>query len=202
MDTYTNIRAGDRAPAFTLPDDTGTPVSLAELRGQRVVLYFYPKDDTPGCTVEACEFRDLLPRFSAQGVAVYGISPDPVRKHARFKAKHALSFPLLADEDHTVCEAFGVWREKLFWGRKYMGVMRTTFVIDAKGTVEQVWEHVEHEGHAAEVDAWLRGEAAPPRTKAPKGKATPKKKATAKSKARPRAKTPAPSRTARAAKKK
>jgi thioredoxin-dependent peroxiredoxin len=167
-DSYTNVRAGDRAPAFTLPDDSGAAVSLADLRGQRVVLYFYPKDDTPGCTVEACEFRDLLPRFQAQGVAVYGISPDPVRKHARFKAKHELSFPLLADEDHAVCEAYGVWREKLFWGRKYMGVMRTTYVIGPTGTVEQVWEHVEHEGHAAEVDAWLRGEAPPPRSAAGK----------------------------------
>lgn len=191
-DSYTNIRAGDRAPAFTLPDDSGAPVSLADLRGQRVVLYFYPKDDTPGCTVEACEFRDLLPRFAAQGVAVYGISPDSVRKHARFKAKHDLPFPLLADEDHAVCEAFGVWREKLFWGRKYMGVMRTTYVIDAKGTVEQVWEHVEHEGHAAEVDAWLRGEAPPPRPAAVKVKAPPKKKAASKAKSKaklaPRAK--------------
>ena len=188
MDSYTNIRAGDRAPSFTLPDDTGTPVSLADLRGQRVVLYFYPKDDTPGCTVEACEFRDLRPRFHAQGVAVYGISPDPVRKHARFKAKHELSFPLLADEDHTVCEAFGVWREKLFWGRKYMGVMRTTYVIGPNGTVEQVWEHVEHAGHAAEVDAWLRGEPAPARPAS--ASASAKSKPKAKPKAQPKAKSP------------
>jgi thioredoxin-dependent peroxiredoxin len=209
MDAYTNIRAGDRAPRFILPDDTGTPVSLASLRGQRVVLYFYPKDDTPGCTVEACEFRDLLPRFSAQGVAVFGISPDPVRKHARFKAKHGLSFPLLADEDHAVCEAYGVWREKLFWGRKYMGVMRTTYVIDAEGRIEHIWEHVEHEGHAAEVDAWLRGEAPPPRTKTVKAKAktsspsAPKSKSAAKPKPKPTLKAKSqPTGATRAAKKK
>lgn len=145
------------APAFRLQTDRGEWLTLRELRGQRVVLFFYQKDDTPGCTVEACGFRDLFPRFEADGVRVLGISPDPVRKHARFKAKHALPFTLLSDPGGLVCQSYGVWHEKLFWGRRYMGVVRTTFVIDAKGRVEHVWEDVDHEGHAEEVSAWLRG---------------------------------------------
>ncbi len=156
LESYVKIRAGDRAPQFTLPDDAGVPTRLAGFRGRRVVLYFYPKDGTKGCTTEACEFRDRHARLRAQDVVVLGVSPDSVRKHAKFKAEHALPFPLLSDADHAVCEAYGVWREKLFWGRKYMGVMRTTFVIGPTGRVEQVWEHVKELGHAAEVDAYLR----------------------------------------------
>lgn len=158
MPSYSAVRAGDRAPMFTLPDDTGTPVSLARLKGRRVVLYFYPKDATTGCTIEACEFRDLLPRFEAADAVVLGISPDSVRSHAKFKAAQGLTFPLLADTEHEVVEKYGVWREKMLYGRKYMGVMRTTYVISATGRVERVWEHVKHEGHAAEVEAYLRGE--------------------------------------------
>lgn len=154
---YSKVQPGDRAPAFSLVDDSGRSVSLAAFTGQRVVLYFYPKDDTSGCTIEACEFRDLFPRFRKGDAVVLGVSPDSVASHAKFKAKHALPFPLLADTEHTVAEAYGVWREKSMYGRKYMGIMRTTYVISASGVVERVWEKVKHEGHAAEVEAYLRG---------------------------------------------
>jgi peroxiredoxin Q/BCP len=150
---------GRQAPEFRLQTDEGAWLSLADLRGQRVVLYFYPKDDTSGCTVEACEFRDLFPRFEADGARVLGVSPDPVARHLKFKAKYGLPFTLLADPMHETCEAYGVWREKLFWGRRYMGVVRTTFVIAPDGRVEHVWEQVDHSGHAAEVS----GEPAPER---------------------------------------
>lgn len=161
MTMYSNVRVGDVAPVFNLPDDTGNYVNLGTLRGQRVVLYFYPKDDTSGCTIEACEFRDLLPRFQASNVLVYGISPDTVATHQKFKAKYKLTFPLLSDATHYVSELYGTWREKSMYGNKYMGMMRTTYVISPEGIVEQVWEKVAHEGHAAEVEAFLRGEAPP-----------------------------------------
>jgi peroxiredoxin Q/BCP len=161
MTMYSNVRVGDVAPAFTLPDDTGNYITLASLRGQRVVLYFYPKDDTSGCTIEACEFRDLLPRFQASNALVYGVSPDTVATHQKFKAKYGLTFPLLSDATHLVSETYGTWREKSMYGNKYMGMMRTTYVISPDGVVEQVWEKVAHEGHAAEVEAFLRGEAPP-----------------------------------------
>ena len=161
MTMYSNVRVGDVAPAFTLPDDTGNYITLASLRGQRVVLYFYPKDDTSGCTIEACEFRDLLPRFQASNVLVYGVSPDTVATHQKFKAKYNLTFPLLSDATHLVSETYGTWREKSMYGNKYRGMMRTTYVISPDGIVEQVWEKVAHEGHAAEVEAFLRGEAPP-----------------------------------------
>lgn len=176
MESYSKIRVGDRAPDFTLPDDSGKAVRLKELRGRRVVLYFYPKDGTPGCTTEACEFRDRLAKFRAQDVVVLGVSPDSVRKHVNFKKKHALTFPLLSDADHAVCEAYGVWREKLFWGRKYMGVMRTTYVIGPTGRVEQLWEHVKELGHAAEVETWLRETPA----SAPRGAPAPRRPAAGK----------------------
>lgn len=159
MTMYSNVRVGDVAPAFTLPDDTGNHISLASLRGRRVVLYFYPKDDTSGCTIEACDFRDLLPRFQASNALVYGISPDSVAAHQKFKAKYNLTFPLLVDATHFVSETYGTWREKSMYGNKYMGMMRTTYVISPEGIVEQVWEKVAPEGHAAEVEAFLRGEA-------------------------------------------
>jgi thioredoxin-dependent peroxiredoxin len=161
MTMYSNVRVGDVAPAFTLPDDTGNYITLASLRGQRVVLYFYPKDDTSGCTIEACEFRDLLPRFQSSNALVYGVSPDTVATHQKFKAKYNLTFPLLSDATHLVSETYGTWREKSMYGNKYMGMMRTTYVISPEGIVEQVWEKVAHEGHAAEVEAFLRGEAPP-----------------------------------------
>lgn len=199
---YSKVQPGDRAPAFSLQDDAGNTVSLAALKGKRVVLYFYPKDDTSGCTVEACEFRDLLPRFTKGDAVVLGVSPDSVASHAKFKAKYQLTFPLLADTEHTAAEAYGVWREKSMYGRKYMGMMRTTYVISPTGVVEQVWEKVNHEGHAAEVEAFLRGEAPPAKPTAVKKAAV--KKAAAKKPAakKPAAKTPAAKTPARAAKKK
>lgn len=121
------------------------------------MLFFYQKDDTKGCTIEACEFRDLFPRFRRAGVTLLGISPDTVRRHARFRAQHALPFTLLSDPTSETCEAYGVWHEKLFWGRRYMGVVRSTFVIGPDGRIEHEWRDVAHEGHAAEVRAWLAG---------------------------------------------
>ncbi|HEU4700254.1 MAG TPA: thioredoxin-dependent thiol peroxidase [Gemmatimonadales bacterium] len=146
-------RAGEPAPDFTLPasgfqDDT---VSLAALRGRPVVLYFYPKDDTPGCTVQACEFRDRWQDVKDTGAVVLGVSPDPVKSHEKFRDKFALPFPLLADTDHKVAEAYGVWGEKSMYGKKYMGVHRTTFVIAPDGRIARVFEKVKPEGHASEV---------------------------------------------------
>ncbi len=147
---------GRVAPDFTLLADDGTEVHLAALRGRPVVLYFYPKDNTPGCTAEACAFRDLFPRFRKGQAVVLGVSPDSVRKHQNFRKKFDLPFALLADTDHAVAERYGVWGEKTFWGRKYMGVLRTTFLIDAAGKIARVWEDVSVEGHADEVAAALR----------------------------------------------
>lgn len=152
---YTKVRAGDRAPLFTLPDESGAPVALRAFRGRRVILYFYAKDGTPGCTTQACDFRDLLPRLDGASVAVLGVSPDSVRSHARFKSKLALPFPLLSDAEHTVAEQYGVWARKQLFGHWYWANRRTTFVISATGRVERVWEDVEYRGHAAEVLAWL-----------------------------------------------
>ena len=155
------MKAGVKAPAFRLQDETGAWVSMADYAGKRVVLFFFQKASTPGCTVEACEFRDALPQFAGADVAVIGISPDTWRRHAKFRAALGLPYPLLADKDATVCQAFDVWHRKLFWGRYYMGVIRSTFVIGADGRVEQEWRDVHHEGHAAAVSAWLRGESVP-----------------------------------------
>ena len=177
---------GRKAPAFRLQDDTGAWVDSASLKGKRVVLFFYPKDMTSGCTVEACEFRDLMPRFAASNAVVYGVSPDPVASHQKFRAKERLSYGLLSDPSHTLCEAYGVWVEKSLYGRKYMGVHRSTFVIAADGTLAMEWRGVKPEGHAAEVDAWLRGEAVPA-PKAPVKKPAAKKPAAKK----PAAKKPA-----------
>ena len=143
--------AGKKAPAFDLPASGGGNISLASLKGKPVVLYFYPKDDTPGCTVEANEFRDVMPQFEALGVVVLGVSPDSVAKHCKFIAKFGLNFQLLADEEHTVTERYGLWVEKSMYGKKYMGVQRATFLIDATGKVAVVWPKVKPEGHAAEV---------------------------------------------------
>jgi peroxiredoxin Q/BCP len=148
-------KVGDAAPPFTLPADDGSTVSLAGLLGRPVVLYFYPKDDTSGCTVEACEFRDRWSDVQATGAVLLGVSPDPVASHVKFRRKHALPFPLLADTDHRVAEAYGVWGEKSMYGRKYLGVRRTTFVIGADGRIRRVFEKVKPRGHAAEVLAAL-----------------------------------------------
>jgi peroxiredoxin Q/BCP len=149
------IKAGDKAPAFSLPADDGSTISLAGFAGRTVVLYFYPKDDTSGCTTQACEFRDSWAAVQRKGAVVLGVSPDGVKSHVKFKDKYALPFPLLADEDHAVAEAYGVWGEKSMYGRRYMGINRTTFIIDGAGTVRTVFEKVKPKGHAAEVLAAL-----------------------------------------------
>lgn len=146
---------GEPAPDFTLPTDEGTALTLSSLRGRPVVLYFYPKDDTSGCTTQACGFRDDFPRFAAGDAVILGVSPDSVRSHARFRAKHDLPFTLLADEDHAVAERYGVWAEKSMYGRKYWGNLRTTFVVDRDGRIARVFERVKPAGHAAEVAAAL-----------------------------------------------
>lgn len=151
------VSNGDAAPDFSLLADDGSTVSLGDFAGRRLVLYFYPKDDTSGCTAQACELRDDLPAFSALGVDVVGVSPDPVTSHVKFKTKYDLNFPLLADEDHAVAEAYGVWKEKSMYGRTYMGIERSTFLIDGEGRVEQAWRKVKAKGHAAMVRAYLDG---------------------------------------------
>lgn len=147
------IAAGKKAPDFTLPTDTGEELTLSSLKGQWVVLYAYPKDDTSGCTTQACEFRDLFPKFKKGKAVILGISPDPVKSHAKFKAKYDLPFTLLADTEKSVLQAYDVWKEKSMYGRKYMGVERTTFVIDPKGKIAHVFEKVKPAGHADEVMA-------------------------------------------------
>lgn len=143
---------GTPAPAFILSTQTGETISLSDFKGDKpVVLFFYPKADTPGCTVEACGFRDALTPFEDANTAVLGISPDTVKKQAKFADKFDLTYPLLADENHETAEAYGVWQEKTFMGKKYMGVERTTFVIDTQGIVRKVFSKVKPEGHAAEV---------------------------------------------------
>ncbi|MGE4218534.1 MAG: thioredoxin-dependent thiol peroxidase [Alphaproteobacteria bacterium] len=146
-----SVDIGDPAPDFTMPTDGGGAISLASLRGRPVVLYFYPKDDTPGCTQEACDFRDKLPDFSRLDAAVIGVSKDSVARHDKFKAKHGLNFTLAADESGAVCEGYGVWVEKSLYGRKYMGIDRATFLIDKAGTVRAVWRKVKVKGHAEAV---------------------------------------------------
>jgi peroxiredoxin Q/BCP len=152
------LAPGDVAPDFELPADDGTSVRLSNLRGRKVVLYFYPKDDTPGCTMEACDFRDALPRVADEGAAVLGVSPDPVDSHGAFRDRLGLNFPLLADEDHAVAESYGVWKEKMMYGNTYWGIERSTFLIDESGRVEREWRRVDPEGHVAEVVAAIRGE--------------------------------------------
>lgn len=146
-----SVDVGDKAPSFTLPTDGGGEISLKDLKGQTVVLYFYPKDDTSGCTAEACAFRDALPDFSKVKAAVVGISRDPVKRHDKFKEKYDLTFPLASDEDGGTCEDYGTWVEKSMYGRKYMGIERSTFLIDGKGVVRNVWRKVKVPGHVDEV---------------------------------------------------
>ena len=141
----------DSAPLFTLPDGNGTDVSLADLKGTPVVLFFYPRDDTSGCTKEAIAFSGLQDRFDAAGAKVFGISKDSVASHAKFSAKHDLTVPLLSDENGQVCEDYGVWKEKSMYGRKFMGIERTTVLIDAEGKVARIWPKVKVPGHAEEV---------------------------------------------------
>lgn len=147
---------GDPMPDFTLPTDGGGTLSRAALAGRRIVVYFYPKDLTPGCTKEAEAFRDAAAEYAAAGVTVIGVSPDSVASHDKFKAKHALDFTLIADRDTTLAQAFDVWVEKSMYGKKYMGVERSTFLIDEGGTIRRVWRKVKVEGHAIEVLAAAR----------------------------------------------
>lgn len=149
------LETGDTAPDFTLPDQAGTPVSLSGFRGRTVVLYFYPKDNTPGCTNEACSFRDHYAALQEKGVVVLGVSPDSEASHQKFASKHDLPFPLLADTDHAVAEAFGAWGEKSLYGRKFMGLLRSTFLIDGAGVIRHVWKKPKTAIHAEEVLAKL-----------------------------------------------
>lgn len=142
------VEKGSPAPDFTLAADDGSQVTLSQLRGKKVVLYFYPKDDTPGCTTQACDLRDRMPEVTAQGAVVLGISPDAVASHTRFRKKFGLNFPLLADPDHKVAEAYGVWREKNTYGIKALGIVRSTFVIDEQGVVVEEWRRVKAVEHA------------------------------------------------------
>ena len=151
------IAVGDPAPDFTLQSDAGRPLSLASLRGRPVVLYFYPQDDTETCTAQACALRDAFPRFRRAKAVVLSVSPDSVASHARFREKYRLPFTLLSDPAHAVADVYGVWQEKTTFGRTYMGIARTTFVIDAEGRVARVFEKVRVKGHAEAVEAALRG---------------------------------------------
>ena len=145
------VTEGDKAPDFSLPTDTEGEFKLSEQLGNPLVLFFYPKDDTSGCTKEAIGFSTLLPEFNQLGVTVIGASPDPVKKHEKFRAKHELTVPLISDEEKTMLEDYGVWVEKSMYGRKYMGVERTTLLIDANGTVARAWHKVKGPGHVEEV---------------------------------------------------
>jgi peroxiredoxin Q/BCP len=145
------IEEGKKAPAFTLTADDGSKVKLADLQGRPVVLYFYPKDDTPGCTKEACAFRDRKAELEKAGAIVLGVSPDTVEKHVAFREKYSLNFRLLADTEHAVAEKYGAWREKNMYGKKSMGIQRSTFLIGADGKVAKVWAKVQVEGHDAQV---------------------------------------------------
>jgi peroxiredoxin Q/BCP len=145
------LEVGDKAPAFELPRDGEGVISLKSLKGRKLVLYFYPKDDTSGCTREAIDFNALKKDFAKAGAEIIGVSPDPVKSHDKFKAKYGLDIALIADEDKTMLEAYGVWTEKSMYGRKYMGVERTTFLIDGAGKIARVWNKVKVPGHADEV---------------------------------------------------
>ena len=190
-------QTGHPAPDFQLQDQNGNDVKLSRLRGKNVVLYFYPKDDTPGCTREACDFRDEHSALRAAGAVVLGVSPDTTKSHQKFATKFSLPFPLLADTEHRVCDAYGVWGEKSLYGRTFQGVTRATFVIDTEGKVARVWPKVKVQGHVQEILQTLKGgtpttgaeEPAP--KKAVAKKAAPAKKAVAK-KAAPAKKAVAP----------
>ena len=149
------VAEGTPAPDFALTSDTGETIRLSGLRGRPVVIYFYPKDDTPGCTTQACGIRDVYGEFERAGAVVLGISPDTEKSHGKFRDKYSLPFPLLADSDHSVADTYGVWTEKAFMGKKYMGVTRATFVVDAEGVVKKVFPKVKPATHADDVLAAL-----------------------------------------------
>ena len=145
------LAAGSKAPDFTLPRDGGGTVSLGDFRGRKLVLYFYPKADTPGCTKEACQFNDNLQAFQAAEVPVIGISPDDAASHQRFRSKYGLRFTLLSDPDHAVADRYGAWGERILYGQTVIGILRSTFLIDEQGNVERAWYKVKADGHAARV---------------------------------------------------
>jgi thioredoxin-dependent peroxiredoxin len=145
------LQDGDKAPDFALPTERGETIELSRLKGKAVVVYFYPKDDTSGCTAEAKDFSELAPKFKKAGIEVVGVSPDSVESHQKFRTKHGLSVQLAADTEKTVAMAYGVWAEKSMYGRKYMGVERSTFLIDKQGRIARVWRKVKVTGHAQEV---------------------------------------------------
>ncbi|MGC3971358.1 MAG: thioredoxin-dependent thiol peroxidase [Pirellulales bacterium] len=190
------LKPGKQIPDLTLESDDAGPVRLRDLASKPLVVYFYPKDDTPGCTREACAFRDRSAELKKLGAAVLGVSPDSVKSHGKFRTKYSLNFPLLADPNHAAAEAFGAWQEKSMYGRKYMGIQRSTFLFDAAGKLVQVWEKVSVDGHDAEVIAALGnlgtgGASAPTKTKA-----KPKKTTTTKSKTTTAKKVAAPKKAA------
>ncbi len=149
------LKEGSPAPAFTMPTDGNGKISLSDFRGRKVVLYFYPKDDTPGCTTESCAFRDALHEFDKLNTQVIGISKDSPESHDKFKKKFDLNFPLASDTYGSVCEAYGVWQEKSMYGKKYMGVVRSTFLIDENGRIERIWRKVKVDGHVDDVKSAL-----------------------------------------------
>ena len=151
MENMMTLKIGNKAPAFNSTTDTGDKVKLADFKGQKVVLYFYPKDSTPGCTIEAKDFRDLIRDYKKSGAVILGVSKDSVTKHQKFKSNHDLPFTLLSDPDATLCEAYGVYVEKSMFGKKYMGIERSTFLIDEAGKIQQIWRKVKVKDHAKAV---------------------------------------------------
>ena len=151
------LKEGDKAPDFSLPASTGEAISLADLAGKKVVVYFYPKDNTPGCTTEACDFRDVRGELEAAGAVVLGVSADSLKSHANFVDRNGLNFPLLSDADKTMAESYGAWGEKRNYGRTYMGMKRMTFLIDEQGAIEKIWPQVRVKGHADAVLAQVKG---------------------------------------------
>ena len=147
----TELKVGGKAPEFRLPTDEGKGLALSEFRGKKVILYFYPKDNTPGCTRESCAFRDGLAQLKRKGAVVLGVSPDSVSSHQKFKKDHGLNFPLISDAEKKLAQSYGVWKEKSLYGRKYMGIERTTFLIDEQGNIEKIWPKVQVDGHFEEV---------------------------------------------------
>lgn len=145
------LKEGDKAPAFSMPTDGNGTISDTDMAGKPYILYFYPKDDTSGCTAQACGFNDTLAQFNNLGLSIIGVSKDSVKKHDKFKEKYGLTFPLASDENTDICEQYGVWAEKSMYGKKYMGIERTTFLIDGKGIIRKIWHKVKVPGHIDEV---------------------------------------------------
>lgn len=173
------LTIGTKAPAFTLPDQNGTPQDSKSLKGRPYLVYFYPKDSTPGCTAQACGLQSDLRRFNALGIAVFGVSMDSVASHRKFADKYGLQFPLLADTEKSLIEAYGVWVEKSLYGRKYMGIARSSFLVGGNGRIEQVWEKVNTKTHAQDVLAFINGSPPGPAVKKAAAKKAPAKKVAA-----------------------